>query len=178
MIIAVDAQHDGQIKEIVPQAADKLESVALVGDRFVAGYLKDAHSVARTFDISGKPAGEIPLPGLGTVGGFTGKRKDNETFYSYVSFTEPPTIYRYDFKTGQSSVLFRPKVDFKSDEFVTEQQLYQCKDGTRVPMFLAYRKGLQKDGNNPTLLCGYGGSEILIIRSCSRTCDVGQERVG
>ena len=80
--------------------------------------------------LHGKAAGEIALPGLGTVSGFTGKRKDTETFYSYISFTEPPTIYRYDFKTGQSSALFRPKVDFKSDDFTTEQVFYQSKDGT------------------------------------------------
>ncbi len=85
----------------------------LVGDRFIASYLKDAHSVVRIFDLTGKPAGEIKLPGLGTASGFGGKRKDTETFYSYVSYTEPATIYRYDIKTGQSAPLFRPKVDFK-----------------------------------------------------------------
>ena len=90
----------------------------------------------RLFELTGKAAGEIELPGLGTATGFTGKRKDTETFYSYTSFTEPPTIYRYDFKSGQSSVLFRPKVDFKSDDYTTEQVFYQSKDGTRVPMFI------------------------------------------
>ena len=151
----------------MPETADKLESVDLVGDRFIASYLKDAHSVVRLFELSGKPAGEISLPGLGTASGFTGKRKDTETFYSYVSFTEPPTVYRYDLKTGQSAVLFRPKVDFKSDEFTTEQVFYQSKDGTKVPMFLTYRKGLEKNGNNPTLLYGYGGFDISITPSFS-----------
>src|SRR6266576_4170771 len=106
---------------LVPEAADKLEAADLVGDRFIASYLKDAHSAVRLFDLSGKDAGEIKLPGLGSASGFQGKRKDTETFYSYVSFTEPATIYRYDLKTGQSSVLFQPKVAFKSDDFVTEQ---------------------------------------------------------
>jgi prolyl oligopeptidase len=119
------------------------------------------------FELSGKPSGEIPLPGLGTARGFTGKRKDTETFYSYVSFTDPPAVYRYDVKTGQSAVLFRPKVDFKSDEFTTEQVFYQSKDGTKVPMFLTYRKGLEKNGNNPTLLYGYGGFDISITPSFS-----------
>src|SRR6185295_5823042 len=100
-------------------------------------------------------------------GGFTGKRKDTETFYSYVSFTEPPTIFRYDFKSGQSSALFRPKVDFKSDDYTTEQVFYQSKDGTRVPMFLTYKKGLEKNGENPTLLYGYGGFDISVTPSFS-----------
>jgi prolyl oligopeptidase len=166
-IVAVDLQKPESITTIVPEAADKLEGVDLVGDRFIASYLKDAHSVVRVFELSGKAAGEIPLPGLGTASGFTGKRKDTETFYSYVSFTEPSTVYRYDMKTGQSAVLFRPKVDFKSDEFTTEQVFYQSKDGTKVPMFLTYRKGLEKNGNNPTLLYGYGGFDISITPSFS-----------
>jgi len=166
-IVAVDLQKPDSITTIVPEAADKLEGVDLVGDRFIASYLKDAHSVVRVFELSGKAAGEIPLPGLGTASGFTGKRKDTETFYSYVSFTEPPTVYRYDMKTGQSTVLFRPKVDFKSDEFTTEQVFYQSKDGTKVPMFLTYRKGLEKKGNNPTLLYGYGGFDSSITPSFS-----------
>src|SRR5207248_4194249 len=128
---------------------------------------KDAHSVVRLFELSGKPAGEIPFPGLGTASGFTGKRKDTEAFYLYVSFTEPPTVYRYDVKAGQSTVLIRPKVAFKSDEFTTEQVFYQSKDGTKVPMFLTYRKGLEKNGTNPTLLYGYGGLDISITPSFS-----------
>ena len=166
-IIAVSAARPDIMTTVVAETADKLESVHLVGDRFIASYLKDAHSVVRVFDLSGKPAGEIPLPGLGTANGFTGKRKDTEAFYSYVSFTEPPTVYRYDVKTGQSAVLFRPKVDFKSDEFTSEQVFYQSKDGTKVPMFLTYRKGLEKNGNNPTLLYGYGGFDISITPSFS-----------
>lgn len=177
-IVAVDARQPAGIKEVVPQAGEKLESVDLIGDRFVANYLKDAHSVVRLFEISGKPAGEIALPGLGTASGFTGKRKDTETFYSYVSFTEPSTVYRYDFKTGQSSVLFRPKVDFASSDFVTEQQFYHSKDGTRVPIFLTYRKGVQKDGSNPTLLYGYGGFDASITPSFSPSIAVWLEMGG
>lgn len=112
-IVAVDFQKPESITTIVAEAADKLEGVDLVGDRFIASYLKDAHSLVRVFELSGKAAGEIPLPGLGTASGFTGKRKDTETFYSYVSFTEPSTVYRYDMKSGQSTVLFRPKVRFQ-----------------------------------------------------------------
>jgi prolyl oligopeptidase len=166
-IVAIDITKPDEIKTVVPEAADKLEDVELVGDRFIASYLKDAHSAVRLFELSGKPAGEIKLPGLGTASGFKGKRQDTETFYSYVSFTEPATIYRYDMKSGESTVLFRPKVDFKSDDFVTEQVFYSSKDGTKVPMFITSRKGLEKNGNNPTMLYGYGGFDASITPSFS-----------
>ena len=166
-IVAIDISKPDEIKTVVPEAADKLEATELVGDRFIASYLKDAHSSVQLFEVSGKPAGEIKLPGLGTASGFNGKRKDTETFYSYVSFTEPATIYRYDIKTGVSTALFRPKVDFKSGDFTTEQVFYSSKDGTKVPMFLTYRKGLEKNGNNPTLLYGYGGFNISITPNFS-----------
>ena len=161
-IISLRASDASMITEVVPQSSDKLESVSLVGNKFVANYLKDAHSVVRMFEIDGKPAGEVALPGLGTASGFTGKRVDAETFYNYVSYTEPPTVFRYDMKSGKSTELFRPKVDFKSDDYVTEQIFYNSKDGTKVPMFLTYRKGLEKNGNHPALLYGYGGFDISL----------------
>src|SRR2546423_7303813 len=166
-IIAVDISKPDNIVTVVPETADTLEDVEVVGDRFIASYLKDAHSAVKLFDLAGKDAGEIKLTGLGAASGFPWKRKDTETFYSYVSFTEPATVYRYDLKNGQSSVLFRPKVDFKSDDFVTEQVFYSSKDGTKVPMFLTYRKGLEKNGNNPTMLYGYGGFDSSITPSFS-----------
>ena len=166
-IVAIDISKPDNITTLVPETPDPLENAEVVGDRFIASYLKDAHSAVRLFDLSGKDAGEIKLPGLGTASGFKGKRKDTEAFYSYVSFTEPATIYRYDMKSGQSSVLFRPKVDFKSDDFVTEQVFCSSKDGTKVPMFLTYRKGLEKNGSNPTMLYGYGGFDISITPSFS-----------
>ena len=166
-IVAIDISKPDNITTLVPETPDPLENAEVVGDRFIASYLKDAHSAVRLFDLSGKEAGEMKLPGLGTASGFKGKRKDTETFYSYVSFTEPATIYRYDMKSGQSSVLFRPKVDFKSDDFVTEQVFCSSKDGTKVPMFLTYRKGLEKNESNPTMLYGYGGFDISITPSFS-----------
>jgi prolyl oligopeptidase len=166
-IVAIDITKPEEIKTVVPETADKLEEAEMVGDRFIASYLKDAHSAVRLFDLSGKDAGEIKLPGIGTASGFRGKRKDTETFYSYVSFTEPQTVYRYDLKSGQSNVLFQPKVAFKSDDFVTEQVFCSSKDGTKVPIFLTYRKGLEKNGNNPTMLYGYGGFDASITPSFS-----------
>ncbi|MDQ6859895.1 MAG: prolyl oligopeptidase family serine peptidase [Verrucomicrobiota bacterium] len=161
-IIAIDTAHPEEIKELMPQGEQKLEHVSLVGDRFIANYLKDAYSVVRLFELTGTPAGEIPMPGLGTASGFTGKRKDKETFYNYVSFTEPPTVFRYDLTSGKSTVLFRPKVDFNSADFATEQVFYQSKDGTRVPMFITSKKGVKKDGSAPTILYGYGGFDISV----------------
>jgi prolyl oligopeptidase len=166
-IVAIDITKPEEIKTVVPETADKLEEAEMVGDRFIASYLKDAHSAVRLFDLAGKDAGEIKLPGLGTASGFRGKREDTETFYSYVSFTEPQTVYRYDLKSGQSNVLFQPKVAFKSDDFVTEQVFCSSKDGTKVPIFLTYRKGLEKNGNNPTMLYGYGGFDASITPSFS-----------
>ncbi len=164
-IVAIDIEHPDKIKELVPEAAEKLQGVSVVDARFIANYLKDAHSLVRLYDLTGKPAGEIPLPGLGTASGFTGKRADKETFYSYVSFTEAPSIYRYDIENGENTALFRPKIDFKPDDYTTEQIFYTSKDGTRVPMFITCKKGLEKNGQNPTILYGYGGFDISITPS-------------
>ncbi len=161
-IIAVDITHPQRAnwRELVPQSADTLEDVATLNNSFVCSYLKDAHSQVRLFSLDGKPLGELPLPGLGTAGGFTGHRDDTDTFYSYTSFTFPGTIYHYDLATGTNTVFRQPKVDFHSADFVTEQVFYPSKDGTRIPMFITHKKGLKLDGNNPTLLYGYGGFDI------------------
>src|SRR5205807_8112021 len=149
-----------QIKELVPESSDKLEAVSVVGDRFIAVYLKDAKSLVKLFKPDGSPDGEIALPGIGSAGGFTGKRKDRETFYSFTSFTTPTSIFRYNFDKRASDLLFQPKVKFNPDDYTTEQVFYnppQARDGTRVPMFISYKKGIKRDGQNPTYLYGYGG---------------------
>jgi prolyl oligopeptidase len=149
-----------QPKELVPESSDKLEAVSVVGDRFIAVYLKDAHSLVKLFKPDGSPDGEIALPGIGSAGGFTGKRKDRETFYSFTSFTTPTSIFRYDFDNSQSKLLFQPKVKFNPDNYTTEQVFYNSADGTRVPMFISYKKGMKRDEQNPTYLYGYGGFDI------------------
>src|SRR2546428_9620056 len=156
-----------QIDELVPQSKDKLEAVSTVGDRFVAVYLKDAHSAVKLFKLDGSRDGEIALPGLGTAGGFTGRRKDRETFYSFTSFTTPTEIFRYDFDKRASEVLFKPKVKFNPDDYVTEQVFYNSADGTRLPMFISYKKGMKRDGQNPTYLFGYGGFDISMTPTFS-----------
>ena len=149
-----------KIDELVPESKDKLEAVSSVGDRLVALYLKDAHSSVKLFKRDGSPDGEIKLPGLGTASGFTGKTKDRETFYSFTSYTTPTEIFRYDFDKRTSGLLFKPQVKFNPDDYTTDQIFYKSADGTRVPMFISYKKGMKRDGQNPTYLYGYGGFDI------------------
>jgi prolyl oligopeptidase len=149
-----------KIDELIPEAKDKLEAVSSVGEHFVALYLQDAHSAVRLFKFDGSRDGEIALPGLGTAAGFTGKRKDRQTFYSFTSFTTPTEIFRYDFDKRASELLFKPRAKFSPDDYVTEQVFYKSADGTRVPMFVSYKKGMKRDGSNPTYLYGYGGFDI------------------
>ncbi len=163
-VIAIDTRHPERAnwKEVIPQAAENLDSVGMIDNQFVASYLKDAHTQIRIFDVNGKPVREVELPGIGTVGGFSGKRTDKETFYAFTSFTNPATIYHYDMVDGKSTLFRKPKVDFNADAYETRQIFYTSKDGTRVPMFITCRKGLQLDGNNPTLMYAYGGFNIPI----------------
>ena len=168
-IISIDTAKDlpPQIKDLVPESSDKLDAVSVVGDRFVAAYLKDAHSLVKLFKWDGSADGEIALPGIGSVAGFTGKREDRETFYSFTSFTTPTSIFRYDFDKHASESLFQPKVKFNPDDYTTEQVFYNSADGTRVPMFISYKKGMKRDGQNPTYLYGYGGFDISVTPSFS-----------
>jgi len=149
-----------QPDELVPESSDKLEAVSVVGDRFIALYLKDAHSLVKLFKPDGSPDGEIALPGIGSAGGFTGKRKDRETFYSFTSFTTPTSILRYNFDNRQSELLFQPKVKFNPEDYTTEQVFYNTAGGTRIPMFISYKRGLKRDGQSPAYLYGYGGFDI------------------
>jgi prolyl oligopeptidase len=154
-------------KELIPQAEETLRGANVVHDEFVLNYLKDAHSQIKVFSLAGRALSEISLPGIGTAGGFGGKRKDVETFYSFTSFTTPGTIYRYDCKNHASSIFRQPKVDCDATQFETRQVFYQSKDGTQVPMFITHKKGLKLDGNNPTLLYGYGGFNISMTPAFS-----------
>ena len=145
---------------VIPQAAETLESVDVINNMFVASYLKDAYTQVKIYDLGGKFVRNIDFPGIGTAGGFSGKRQDKETFYFFTGFTTPPVVYRYDMTSGKSIVFRQPKVDFDPNGYETKQVFYNSKDGTRVPMFVTHRKGLKLDGANPTLLYGYGGYGI------------------
>src|SRR5262249_684739 len=141
--------------------------ISIVQDKFIAQYLKDAHSQVKIFSREGKLLREMELPGIGSASGFGGKRRYKETFYAFTSFTFPGTIYRYDVKKGSGTVFRQSKVDFAPSAFETKQVFYRSKDGTRVPMFITHKKGIQLDGSNPTLLYGYGGFNISITPSFS-----------
>ena len=149
-------------KTLVPQAADTITNASAVDDKFLVEYLKDARTEVRVHDLQGKFLRSVDLPGIGTAQGFAGKRTDKETFYSFTSFTVPTTIYRYDPKAGASAIFRRPKVDFDASRYETKQVFYPSKDGTRIPMFLTYKKGIKLDGQNRVLLYAYGGFDISL----------------
>ncbi len=166
--VAIDTSKRGvEWREIVPQAAETLEGVSYVGGRFLASYLKDAHTQVKVFDKEGKRLSEVAFPGLGTAAGFEGKPYDAETFYSFTSYTAPPTIYRLDVRTGETHPVFAPKLTFNPADYTTEQVFYPSRDGTKVPMFISYKRGLQKNGANPTVLYGYGGFSISLTPAFS-----------
>lgn len=157
---ATPATFKEHVVEIVPESDDVLDDVNFVANMFVCSYLHDAATQVRLFTPQGKPVREVKFDTLGTASGFSGKRTDTETFYSFSSFATPPSIYRYDLLTGESELLRQAKVDIDPSLYEVEQVFFTSKDGTKVPMFLSYKKGLKKDGNNPTLLYGYGGFSI------------------
>jgi len=161
-LIAIDLRKPQKEnwKELIPEAENVLRSVSFVGNLFIAQYLKDARTQVQLFTPGGEFVCEVELPGIGSASGFGGKRTDTETFYSFSSFAVPPSIYRYDLITRESRLIRRSDVDFDPDDFVTEQIFYHSKDGTRVPMFITHKKGLERDKNNPVLLYGYGGFNI------------------
>jgi prolyl oligopeptidase len=145
-------------KDIIPERPEPLDTVSVVGGKIFTAYLKDVTAHAYVYSLDGKLENEIALPGLGTVGGFGGREDDKFTFYTFTTFNVPPTIYKYDIATKKSSVFRQPEIaGFKSDAYENKQVFYTSKDGTRVPMFIVYKKGVKLDGNNPTLLYGYGG---------------------
>jgi len=168
-VIAIDITRPDRTnwREIIPESENTLTAVNVVGNRFFCHYLQDARSVVRVFSLDGRHERDVDLPGIGSAGGFGGKRSDTETFYVFTSFTTPGTIYRYDIASGSSQVWRAPKVDFDSAAFETRQVFFNSKDGTRVPMFVTHRKGLKLDGSHPTYLYGYGGFNISLTPSFS-----------
>jgi prolyl oligopeptidase len=162
-IISVDVLAKNKTwKEVVPQSAETLEGAGFINNQFVVSYLKDAYTQFRIYDLDGKLVRSVELPGIGTAGGFNGKRYDTETFYTFSSFNAPPTIYRYDMKTGKSELFRKADVKFNPADYEVKQVFYNSKDGTRVPMFIVHKKGLKMDGTNPTLLYGYGGFSVSL----------------
>jgi prolyl oligopeptidase len=170
-VIAVDPQNPSRPnwRQVIAESPDAIDlsghSVTLVGHRLIVRTLHDAHSRVLVYALDGKMEREVKLPGPGTVGGFTGHADDPETFYSFTDLITPPTLYRYDVESGTSTVFRAPQVAFDPGAFEERQVFYAGKDGTRIPMLLAYRKGLKLDGSNPTLLYGYGGFGLSSLPS-------------
>ncbi|HEX7168092.1 MAG TPA: prolyl oligopeptidase family serine peptidase [Acidimicrobiales bacterium] len=161
-VVAVDVDTAGALQwtELIPELPEALDTVTLVGDRFFASYLVDARSVVRVHRLDGSLEGEVPLPGIGTTTGFGGRRSDTSTYFAYTGFTEPGTIFRYDLASRETSLWYRPKVAFDPDQFETRQVFVESRDGTKVPVFLSHRRGIELDGSNPTWLYGYGGFNV------------------
>jgi prolyl oligopeptidase len=168
-VIAIDTRHPDRARwrEIIPQGPDVLEGVQIIHDTFVTHYMHDASSRLRLFALDGRLVKELELPTLGSIGGISGERKDDEMFYAFTSFLYPTTIFRYDWKSGVTSVFKAPAIDFDPSGYETKQVFYTSKDGTRVPMFITHKKGLRLDGANPTYLYGYGGFNISLTPAFS-----------
>ncbi|MFN8002160.1 MAG: prolyl oligopeptidase family serine peptidase [Acidobacteriota bacterium] len=154
--------------DVLPEKAEPLQSSGTAGGKLFATYLKDVTTRAYVYSLDGKLENEVKLPGPGTAGGFGGNNDDKFVFYSYTSLNYPPTTFRYDIATKKSTVFREISIPgYKADEYETKQVFFNSKDGTRVPMFLVYKKGLKLDGNNPTLMYGYGGFNITTSPSFS-----------
>ena len=154
-------------KDVIPEKPELLESAATGGGKLFVSYLKDVTTHVYQYSLEGNLEHEIALPALGTAFGFSGDKEDALIFYTFTSFTYPPTIYKYDIASGKSDIWQKSDVKFNPEEYETKQVFYNSKDGTKVPMFLVYKKGIKLDGNNPTLLYGYGGFNISLTPSFS-----------
>ncbi len=167
--INMDAPEEENWEVIIPEKENVLGSASFIGGKIVADYMKDAHSVVEVYNYDGTFDYEIELPGIGSVGTFSGKKEEAEAFYSYTSFNTPGEIYRYNFDTMETELYFRPNVKFNPDEFEVSQHFYESKDGTKIPMFLFHKKGIELNGKNPVLLYAYGGFNISLTPTFSVT---------
>ncbi len=163
-LIAIDtrAPQPGNWKTLIPEGAEVIDAVELIGGRFVVKTMRDASSRLTVHARDGRPLGPIALPGLGTVAAVSGRDDESELFYSFTSFATPTTIFRHDLATERGAIFRAPKVAFNPDDYETRQVFYPSKDGTRVPMFITHRKGLARDGSAPAILYGYGGFDLSL----------------
>ena len=169
-VVLFDPKHpeEANWKDVLPERSEPLQSTGTAGGKLFATWRKDVATQAFVFSLDGKLENEIKLPGIGTAGGFGGLNDDKYVFYNFTSFNFPPTIYKYDIATKKSTLYRSVEIPgFKPANYETKQVFYNSKDGTRVPMFLVYKKGLKLDGNNPTVLYGYGGFNVVTAPSFS-----------
>ena len=162
-IVIVDAQNPKQEnwKDLIPETENVL-SISTGSGYLFANYMKDAISVVKQYDYNGKLIREIALPGIGTAGGFSGKKEDPTLYFSFTNYITPGTTYSLDPKSGLSKVYQKPKLDFNNLDYESKQVFYKSKDGTKIPMIITHKKGLKQDGKNPTILYGYGGFNVSL----------------
>ena len=162
-LIAVDPDNPAEEnwEELIPEKENVLQSVYVVGPKMIVRYMKDAHTIVKIYDMKGNHEKDLDLP-LGTVSGFSGEIDDKITFFTVTSFTTPSTIYKYNVPKDKISLYRKSAIDFDSEDYVTKQVFYESKDGTEIPMFIVHKKGLELDGDNPTLLYGYGGFNVSL----------------
>ena len=162
-IMTADIRQPGveSWQELIPEQQNVLSGADVINRQFVLTYQKDASDHAYLYDLDGHLRHEVKLPSVGSVG-FTGDEKEPECFYTFTSFTQPGTVYRYDMDKNESTLYKAPQVKFRQDDYVSEQVFFQSKDGTRIPMFLTYKKGLKRNGKSPVFLYGYGGFNISL----------------
>ena len=179
-IIAIDLNNPArsQWKEVVPESKDVISSVGLIHHTFVVTYMHDAHSLVKFFDEKGAFIKDLELPTIGAVNGLSGRNSDSELFFSFTSFLYPTTIFRYDFPTRSLAPFRGAKTSFDPTNYETKQVFYPSKDGTKIPMFLTYRKGMHLDGSNPALINAYGGFDLSQLPSFSATRVVWLENGG
>ncbi len=163
-VIAFNASHAGALQwsVVVPESDVALEDAQYVGGRIIARYIRDARSVVRVYERGGRPVGEVPLPGMGSVDGFHGEGKDRETFFSYTDYLTPTQVFRYDTASNTATVWRKPQIAASTAPYVTQQVFYLSKDGTRVPLSITQRRAAARDGNQPMLLYGYGGFDVSL----------------
>ena len=162
-----DAFQQENWEDVIPEKEETLVNVSTGGGYLFAEYLKNATSRVYQYKYDGSEVREIELPAPGSAGGFSGKKDEKKLFYSFTSFTYPSTIFEYDVESGTSEVFNKPELKFNPNDFESKQVWFNSKDGTQVPMFVVHKKGLKLNGNNPTLLYGYGGFNISLSPSFS-----------
>lgn len=161
-VVSVDVAAKNRVfTDIVPERAETLSRAQVVGDRLILSYMKDAASMAVMTNLSGGPVQQISLNAIGTAAGFSGTPGDPETFYGFSSFNQPGAVYRFDSGSGKSTIFAQPKLSFDPADYVVDQVFYPSKDGTKIPMFIVHKKGMDlSKGGAPTLLYGYGGFNL------------------
>lgn len=167
-IVEVDFSNPGpeNWKDVIPETENVLNA-STVGKNIFARYIVDVKTQVKQFDLKGNLIREVELPGIGSANGFGGEVDDTETYYTFTSFTYPSTIFKYNIATGESTVYEKPNVDFNPEDYETKQVFYTSKDGTKIPMFIVHKKGLDLNGKNPTFLYGYGGFGISLTPNFS-----------